>query len=210
VQELGGSTARQTAKLARGNNPYHRCHAQFMKGGLAGGQEYSFARSFNHFYFSGSSDFFEFGLFFGSSVKFVSSMFYACCLGTGYTIGHWVVREKNYSVFCLFVIIFSFVLLHCLFSTHDFCFLSISPPSPPGGEREGGASGCQVLVASCGVKLQQEHKGTTSKQGDPKLGTGKKGKPCPGPSQGCPGRPSATLSRSETQKHRSMPEHLLD
>jgi len=39
VQELGGSIPRQTAKLANGNIPYHRCHAQFIGGGLAEGQE---------------------------------------------------------------------------------------------------------------------------------------------------------------------------
>jgi len=32
VQELGGSTARQPAKLACGNTPYHRCHAQSVNG----------------------------------------------------------------------------------------------------------------------------------------------------------------------------------
>jgi len=38
VQELGGSTARQTAELVNGNIPYHR-HAQFMNRGWLGGQE---------------------------------------------------------------------------------------------------------------------------------------------------------------------------
>jgi len=33
VQELGGSTARQIAKLASRNIPYHKHHAQFMNGG---------------------------------------------------------------------------------------------------------------------------------------------------------------------------------
>jgi len=37
VQELGGSIARQIAKLANGNVPYHRCHA--YEWGLARGQE---------------------------------------------------------------------------------------------------------------------------------------------------------------------------
>jgi len=40
VQELGGSTARQIAKLANGNIPYHRCRAQFLNGVGGGvGQE---------------------------------------------------------------------------------------------------------------------------------------------------------------------------
>ena len=37
MQELGGSTARQIAKLVNGNVPYHRCHAQFRNGGWPGG-----------------------------------------------------------------------------------------------------------------------------------------------------------------------------
>ena len=39
MQELGGSIARQVAKLASGNIPYHRCHAQFMNG--TGGMKFS-------------------------------------------------------------------------------------------------------------------------------------------------------------------------
>jgi len=38
VQELGGSIARQIAKLADRNIPHHRCHAQFMNGSLLGGR----------------------------------------------------------------------------------------------------------------------------------------------------------------------------
>jgi len=41
VQELGGSTARQTAELARGNIPYHGRHAQFVNGGWPGGRSLS-------------------------------------------------------------------------------------------------------------------------------------------------------------------------
>jgi len=36
VQELGGSTARETAKLANGNIPHHRRPAQFMNGDWLG------------------------------------------------------------------------------------------------------------------------------------------------------------------------------
>jgi len=39
MQELGGSTDRQTAELANGNIPYHGCHAHFMNGVGLGGQE---------------------------------------------------------------------------------------------------------------------------------------------------------------------------
>jgi len=41
VQELGGSTVRQTAKLANGNIAYHRHHAQFINGGWPGGRKHS-------------------------------------------------------------------------------------------------------------------------------------------------------------------------
>ena len=42
MQELGGSTTRQTTKLANGNVPYHKHHAQFMNGGWPGGGKRSF------------------------------------------------------------------------------------------------------------------------------------------------------------------------
>jgi len=41
VQELGESTARQTAKLASGNVPHRKCPAQFMNGGSLGGRRLS-------------------------------------------------------------------------------------------------------------------------------------------------------------------------
>jgi len=39
VQKLRMSIARQLAKLAYGNIPYHRQHAQFMNGGWPGSRE---------------------------------------------------------------------------------------------------------------------------------------------------------------------------
>jgi len=36
MQELGGSLARQIAKLANAIFPYHRCYAEFMNGGWPG------------------------------------------------------------------------------------------------------------------------------------------------------------------------------
>ena len=44
MQGLGGSTARQIAKVANGNIPYHRHHTQFMNRGWRGGR--------NAFFFS--------------------------------------------------------------------------------------------------------------------------------------------------------------
>ena len=41
MQELGGSTGRQTARLANGNIPYQRHHAQLRNGGLPGGRKLS-------------------------------------------------------------------------------------------------------------------------------------------------------------------------
>jgi len=40
VQQLGGSTVRNTAKLANGNIPYHRHRAQFMNGDWTGAREF--------------------------------------------------------------------------------------------------------------------------------------------------------------------------
>jgi len=37
MQEQGGSTDRQTARLASGNIPYRGCHAHFVNGGWLGG-----------------------------------------------------------------------------------------------------------------------------------------------------------------------------
>jgi len=55
---LGGSIARQIAKLANRNIPYHECHAQFMNVGWLGGrkikctliQEFELIREFAFFW----------------------------------------------------------------------------------------------------------------------------------------------------------------
>ena len=46
---MGGSTARQRAKLGSGNIPHHGHHAQFMHGGLARGSKLSVLLSFWEF-----------------------------------------------------------------------------------------------------------------------------------------------------------------
>jgi len=59
VQELGGSIARQVDKLANGNIPYHKRHAQFMNVVGRGGRKLSafwFSKRLN---FSGSSALFQ-------------------------------------------------------------------------------------------------------------------------------------------------------
>ena len=54
MQELGGSTARQRARLASGNVPYHGHLALFVNGGWLGEQESFFF--FPAFHFSMSSN----------------------------------------------------------------------------------------------------------------------------------------------------------
>ena len=80
--------ARQIAKLADVNIPYHGRHAHFMNGGWPGGQEPLSARlvsmSSNPL-LSGSLKFSGSLPFLGSFVKFsksASSAFCDCCLGT--------------------------------------------------------------------------------------------------------------------------------
>jgi len=70
VQELGGSTATQVAKLANRNIPYHGRHAQFTNGGWLGAGILFFPL------FSVSLVFFE------SSTKSAISVFRDCYLGT--------------------------------------------------------------------------------------------------------------------------------
>jgi len=81
VQELGGSTARQTAELANGNIPYHERHGQFING-LAGGAGmfwgFFFLLFFSSSVFLGVQSFFLGGTF----VKFAKSVslgFHNCC-----------------------------------------------------------------------------------------------------------------------------------
>jgi len=49
VQELGGSIARQTTKLASGILPYHKSHVQFTNGGWPGGRNLSLSFLFCEF-----------------------------------------------------------------------------------------------------------------------------------------------------------------
>jgi len=72
VQELGGSTAWQIARLANGNVPYHRWHAQFMNGGCLGGRNLAavlFTMSSNPLLFR-NSNFSGSSVFLGSFKKF--------------------------------------------------------------------------------------------------------------------------------------------
>jgi len=88
VQELGGSRARQSAKLASGNILYHGCPAPFMNGHWPGDRKLSallvsmnlnplLSRSSN---FSGNSYFL---CVMQNSQKCASLVFCDHCLGTG-------------------------------------------------------------------------------------------------------------------------------
>jgi len=70
-------------KLARGNIPYHRHHAQFTNGGWPQGQEFFFLVSLSlNLLFHGSLKFYGSSVFFGCFVNFVKSVslaFRNCC-----------------------------------------------------------------------------------------------------------------------------------
>jgi len=72
VQELGGSTARQIAKLANRNIPYHRHHAQFTKAGWPGDRDLLFCVGLNAL-LSESSNFSSSSGLFGGFAKFTKS-----------------------------------------------------------------------------------------------------------------------------------------
>ena len=146
-------------KLAHGNIPQHRRHAQVMNRGWLEGRNlffsFSFPVSMNPL-LSSSLTFSESSVFFKSFAKFMksaSSRFYSCCSsGTGCesVIGWWE-DCIVYSLFCIFIVIssrISFVaLLNCLYlNPWVFPFVHFSCPSH-WGEGEGWASGC--LVLSC-------------------------------------------------------------
>jgi len=86
VQELGGSTARQGARLANGNIPYHKHHAQLMSGRWLGCRNLFFLISlrFNTL-LSGSLNFSGSSVSLGSFAKStISASLGFCdhCLGT--------------------------------------------------------------------------------------------------------------------------------
>jgi len=133
VQGLGGSRARQIAKLVNGNIPYHGRHAQFMNGGWPGrGENCLFSWEFV-FSFVG------FRVFFWSFAK--SAKYVSCEYAQILTANWWSGGDKIvYSVYGIFVIIissssivisiFSFVLLNCIYlSLWVFPFVHFTSPS---------------------------------------------------------------------------------
>ena len=146
VQQLGGSTARQIAKMASGNIPYHGHHAQFRNRGWPGGRKLWALLVFQEFR----------GFFCITFVKFSNSHLasYDCCSGTDCrsVIWHWE-NWVIYSLFCVFIAISiisstSFVaLLNCLYlNTWVSPFVLFFSPTC-WGEGEGWANSCGVLAA---------------------------------------------------------------
>jgi len=83
VRELGGSTARQPAKLANRNIPYHRRRAQFVDGGWPGRVVGSGISAFQLFWEFKSSLVREFELCWEFHEKSANLVFCDHCLGTG-------------------------------------------------------------------------------------------------------------------------------
>jgi len=140
VQELGRSTTRQTAKLASGNIPYHKRHAQFMNG-VGWGINLAFS---------------------------LLSMSFESALGQGLNsfglqISRQVVRKMVLYIFCfaysslslllplllsvlLVIFVFPFLSYETVFiSTHEFSLLPMLLPISLRGGGEGRASGWLVL-----------------------------------------------------------------
>jgi len=98
VQELGGSTARNIAKVASGNTPSHRLHAQFINGGWLGVRNPLFQQFQLSFLVREFELFQEFHLF-QEFVKFKKSTNYKfqvlrSLLGDQLQTGHQVVRKQ--------------------------------------------------------------------------------------------------------------------
>jgi len=144
VQELGGSTARQPARLASGDIPYCGHHAQF-RNGLAGGQDFLFHISVSSIYFLSRSSNFS-----GGFAKFINPQFPGSAIAAqGLAMNRSLGGEKYYIVcssFCIFIItiitiisssISFVVLLNCLYLNPGVLPFVYSPLHPAWGEEEG-------------------------------------------------------------------------
>jgi len=81
-----GAQPASQPKLASGNIPYHRRHAQFINEGWPDGRNALFFLFFMNPFFARSLNFSGSLVLFGSATKFTKSMssrFRDCCLGTG-------------------------------------------------------------------------------------------------------------------------------
>ena len=123
MQELGGSTARQRAKLAHGNIPYHRRHAQVMNEVGQGGGTLSSSMSSNFFRHS------------MKSAKSASSVIAALAANQSLAV------TKNCVVYRLFCTFYYCYFLYCLIKLSlsqptSFTFFSFSSPSHQGERSE--------------------------------------------------------------------------
>jgi len=109
VQELGGSTARQPAKLASGDIPYRGRHAQF-RNGLDGGQEFELFCEFDKFCdareFSKICDIYELQ---------ESCGFRDRCSGTGYAMGGEGKRKIVLCIACFAYLLLLVVVVELVF-----------------------------------------------------------------------------------------------
>ena len=116
MQERGGSTARPTAKLADGNTPYRRHHAQLMNGGWPRGRD---------------SFFLQVQSFLRVQTNLRSLLRDRLC---NWSSG----VETKCTVYCLFhiiIVIFFVVLLNCLYLNPGVLPFSILLPTPLGVRR---------------------------------------------------------------------------
>ena len=136
---MRGSIGGQLAQDGKWKYSVHRHHTQFINGGWPVGWNHVFPLFWEFelslfFFFFGGGDFklfCEFGVFLGSSVKFpktTSSMLCNHCSGTGYAIGHQVVRKKNIA-FCLFCVFIN-TMISMNISIFVCCFIKLSLCQP--------------------------------------------------------------------------------
>ena len=162
MQKLVRSIARQP-KLANGNIPYHRCHAQFMNEDWPGAAIFFFltSRSSNPLS-SGSLNLLGSWIVFRSFMKFIISGFCDRCLGTICKLvnGWW----EKYIVYSLFYILIIIIISSSISISVSFVvslnFLYFSPWVLPFVHffflfcwgRRGVVSGSRVLLAGCQLR----------------------------------------------------------
>ena len=179
MQEVGGSIARQIAKLANGIILYHRCHAQFVNRSWPGRKQSSFLWVqilFLFLFFSGLWTCTWVWSFFQEFHRiFQIRMFCVLHSLPRDSLCNWSLGgEKKNCIVCSLFCILIFLIIIISSSSSSICLccflkLSLSEPTsftfcpyvlliPLWEEEEQWASGCLVfsfLVASCWVKPQQ-------------------------------------------------------
>ena len=150
-------------RLAKGNIPYHGRHAEFVNGRWLGAGILFYSLFF--------CEFSHFSMSLASSAKFVSwaksVKFMSSGKPEGSAIAAWGLTanqssggEKTvlcavcfaYSLLLLVVVVFSCVLLNCLYLSPEVLLLSVLLPIPLRGKGRGERAAVWCLVASCWVK----------------------------------------------------------